>query len=140
MGDTVDSDADRAAVARATTELLAAVNASDVGRVLAVWADDGVLMPPHHASVHGRLALEEYFRDLFSRSRFRFSFGSSEIQLAGDVAFERVTYTAVAWPASGGSPSEDRGKGLHVYSRQHDGSWKLAQDIWNSDHPAKPQE
>jgi hypothetical protein len=29
---------------------------------------------------------------------------------------------------------EDVGKGLHVYGRQSDGSWKLTHDIWNSDH------
>ena len=38
--------------------------------------------------------MEEYFRQLFSRSRFRFT--SSEIQIANDMAFERVTYIAEA--------------------------------------------
>jgi len=39
------------------------------------------------------------------------------------------------WPLEGGPVVQDRGKGLHVYRRQPDGSWKLAQDIWNSDNP-----
>jgi len=55
--------------------------------------------------------------------------------VAGDVAIERVEYTASAWPAEGGPPVQDVGKGVHVYRRQTDGSWKLAQDIWNSDNP-----
>jgi uncharacterized protein (TIGR02246 family) len=127
------AEGNRAAIKRTTAELLAAVNASDADRCLAVWADDGVLMPPNHPSVQGREALGEYFRNLFSRAKFQFSFTSSEIQLAGDTAFERVTYTAVVWRGSDALPVEDVGKGLHVYRRQPDGLWKLTQDIWNSD-------
>lgn len=128
------ADNDRAAIMRTTAALLAAVNASDADRCSAVWAADGVLMPPHHPSVQGRQAIGEYFRSLFSRSRFKFRFTSSRIHLAGDTALERVTYTATIWPGGDASPIEDVGKGLHVYGRQPDGSWKLTQDIWNSDH------
>ena len=127
------ADADRAAIMKTTAELLAAVNASDADRCLAVWASDGVLMPPHHPSVHGHQAIAEYFRNLFSRSKFRFTFTSSHIHVTGDIALERVAYTAVIWPGVDASPIDDVGKGLHVYGRQSDGSWKLTQDIWNSD-------
>ena len=127
------AEADRAAIMRTTAELLAAVNTSDADRCLAVWAADGVLMPPHHPSVQGRAAIGQYFRSLFSRGKFRFTFTSSKIHLAGDTALERVTYTAIIWPESDASPREDVGKGLHVYERQPSGSWKLTQDIWNSD-------
>jgi ketosteroid isomerase-like protein len=99
-------------------ELLAAVNASDVDRCLAVWAADGVLMPPHHPSVQGREAIAEYFRNLFSRGTFTFAFTSSHLQLAGDIALERVTYTAIFRSGHGTSRMEDAGKGLHVYGRQ----------------------
>jgi uncharacterized protein (TIGR02246 family) len=134
--DSLNADADRAAIARVMAELLEAVNASDVARLIAVWAEDGVLMPPNQPSVQGRRALEEHFRRVFSHSRFEFTFTSSDIELAGNAAFERLTYTARAWPAGSRSPIEDRGKGLHVYRRQADGSWKLVRDIWNSDQPA----
>lgn len=129
------SSADMAAVAHATTALLNAVNASDLTGVLAAWCDEGVLMPPHHPSVHGRAALERYFRGLFANRRFAFVFTFSQIEVIGGIALERVEYRASAWPAEGGAPVHDVGKGLHVYRRQTDGSWKLAQDIWNSDTP-----
>jgi uncharacterized protein (TIGR02246 family) len=129
------TDVDRAAIMRTTAELLAAVNASDADRCLAVWAPDGVLMPPHHPSIQGHHAIVEYFRSLFSRSKFRFTFTSFHLNLIGDTAIECVTYTAMIWPAGEASPIEDVGKGLHVYRRQPDGSWKLTQDIWNSDQP-----
>jgi uncharacterized protein (TIGR02246 family) len=129
------AEADRAAILKSSSDLLSAVNAGDVDRVLAVWAEDGVMMPPHHPSVEGRDQLASYFRNLFSQFRFEFVFTSSAIQIEGDLAVERVTYTASALPLAGGPPLGDAGKGLHVYGRQRDGTWKLVKDIWNSDRP-----
>jgi uncharacterized protein (TIGR02246 family) len=131
------ADVDRAAITSTTAELLAAVNASDANRCMAVWAADGVLMPPHHPSVQGHQAIVEYFRSLFSRSKFSFTFTSSHIHLAGDTALEHVTYTAIIWPRGDNSLIEDAGKGLHVYRREPNGSWKLTHDIWNSDQAAR---
>jgi ketosteroid isomerase-like protein len=129
------TDTDRAEVTRTSARLLAAVNASDADRCSAVWTADGVLMPPHHPSVQGHPAILQYFRNLFSRSRFRFAFTSSHIHIEGDTALERVTYTATIWPGDDAPPIEDVGKGVHVYRRQPNGSWKLTYDIWNSDQP-----
>ncbi len=129
------ADIDRTEVARTTAELLAAVNTSSADRCAAVWAADGVLMPPHHPSVLGHEAIVQYFRSLFLRSKFKFTFTSSDIHLAGDTALERVTYTATIWPGDDAAPIEDVGKGLHVYRRQPNGLWKLTYDIWNSDQP-----
>jgi uncharacterized protein (TIGR02246 family) len=124
-----------ATIARATSELLRAVNASDVAGVLAVWSEDGVLMPPHHPSVHGRPAIERYFRELFARTRFIFTFTSCHVHVSGDTAFARVEYVVSARPTHGGSEVRDVGKGLHVYRRQPNGAWQLAIDVWNSDIP-----
>jgi uncharacterized protein (TIGR02246 family) len=127
------ADVDRAAIQNTTAELLAAVNASDVDRCSAVWASDGVLMPPHHPAVSGHEAIVQYFRNLFSQSKFRFTFTSPQIHVVGDTAFEHVTYTAIMWPGGDRDPIDDVGKGLHVYVRQPNGAWKLTHDIWNSD-------
>jgi ketosteroid isomerase-like protein len=125
-------DSEASAVARATAALLNAVNGSDIAGVLVVWSDEGILMPPHHPAVHGRVEIERYFERIFRKSRFRFSFTSSHIEVCGGIAFERVDYTVSVYPESG-PQTRDAGKGLHVYRRQPDGSWKLALDIWNSD-------
>jgi uncharacterized protein (TIGR02246 family) len=140
----VDSDdeqsgrerSEREAIAAMTSALLRAVNASDLAGVLAVWSDDGVMMPPHHPSVHGRAAIERYFKELFEQRRLSFSFTSSHIQLSGDVAFERVEYQASISSIGNSPEARDVGKGVHVYRREPDGSWKLAVDIWNSDQPS----
>jgi uncharacterized protein (TIGR02246 family) len=127
--------ADRSAIEAATANLLDAVNSADVSRVMSVWSEDGILMPPHHAAVHGRSAIESYFRELFERSRFKFVFTASAISIDGNTAIERVSYTAEAWRDGSKTPVADRGKGLHVYKREAGGTWKLAIDVWNTDIP-----
>src|SRR5258708_26598761 len=82
-------DAERATIRRITSEILAAVNTSDHERLLAVWADDGVLMPPNRPAVQGREALERHFREVFTERRFRVSFSPRGGPLARDVALVR---------------------------------------------------
>ena len=127
------SDADRAAIAQVSARLLQAVNASDLAAIVAVWSNEGVMMPPDKQAVNGRAAIESYFRQLFSSSRFRFQFTASDIQVVGDVASERVSYVAEAWRDGASAPSHDRGKGIHVFRRLPNGAWVLSVDIWSSD-------
>ena len=126
---------DLRAIETATAALLLAVNGRDVDRLLDVWAEDGVLMPPNHAAVHGRAAIEAYFRQLFQRAALEFEFTDSVIVVDGNIAIQRLTYTAEVWAGGSEIGFRDRGKGLHVYSRQPGGAWKLQLDIWNSDVP-----
>ena len=127
------SDADRTAIARASARLVEAVNGSDVAGVIAVWADDGVMMPPDRPSVRGRQAIEESFRQLFSHSRFHFQFTASEIQVVGDIASEHITYVAEAWLDGASQSTRSHGKGLHLFRRASGGAWTLAADLWNSE-------
>jgi uncharacterized protein (TIGR02246 family) len=126
---------DHAAVHAVAEALRTAVNAGDVGGVLECWAPDGVLMPPHHPTVHGHAAIAEYFRGVFATRRLAFTFTGWNVILLSDAALERLTYTVVATSVTAGRSADDVGKGLHVYTRQPGGRWRLTQDIWNSDRP-----
>lgn len=121
------------AIREATAALVRAVNGSDVDAVMAVWDPSGTLMPPGHSSVHGQQAIRAYFERLFQRSRFTFEFAPSQLNLDGCTAIEYVQYSASAESLDGAETHTDRGKGVHVYRRASDGSWKLLLDIWSSD-------
>jgi uncharacterized protein (TIGR02246 family) len=113
--------------------LLAAVNAADVDGVLACWAPDGVMCPPHHPAVRGHDAIAAYFRKVFATRRLTFRFTDSHVAAVDGLAVERLAYTAVAVALEGGAEVRDTGKGLHVYHRAPDGRWLITHDIWNSD-------
>jgi uncharacterized protein (TIGR02246 family) len=127
-----DHSRDVEAVHALSEKLRAAVNRSDVGGIGACWASDGVMLPPNHPAVAGRNAIQDYFTHVFASRRLTFTFTQSVVAVYGDVAIERLHYTATA-RASDGETSEDAGKGIHVCTRLADGAWQLAQDIWNSD-------
>src|SRR5262245_30597367 len=116
------------AIHQATAALLRAVNTSDLEAVMALWDDNGVLIPPGHALVEGHEAIRAYFADLFRRYRFEFAFTASEVNADGALAVERVVYSATVWSLEGGTSQRDRGKGLHVYRQLEGGSWKLVMD------------
>jgi ketosteroid isomerase-like protein len=35
-------------------------------------------------------------------------------------------------PRAGGEAVEEHYRGLHIYRRQPDGTWRIAQEIWNT--------
>lgn len=130
---------DHAAIHQVAVALLTAVNAGDVDGILACWTADGVMMPPHHPAVLGRAAIADHFRGVFAGRRLSFTFTASDVVSDGDMAIERLDYTAESTPLDGGAATTDAGKGLHVYARGREG-WQLTHDIWNSDRPLPMRE
>jgi ketosteroid isomerase-like protein len=59
----------------------------------------------------------------------------SEVEFADNIAVETYTGRLVVTPVAGGESLTDVIKGVHIYERQADGSWKLTKDVWNSDLP-----
>jgi ketosteroid isomerase-like protein len=54
---------------------------------------------------------------------------------SGDLAYESAT-NAVTAAAPGGKLVTESNKGIVVWKKQPDGSWKCAADIWNAEAPA----
>ena len=77
----------------------------------------------------------EWIRDFLSQYTASLSYTSSDITVSGDWAIERFAGTLTLTPVGGGDPMEEPLKGIHVYRRGDDGSWKMVYDVWNSDTP-----
>lgn len=128
-----DPRADEAAVRREGEAYLAALRTNDIDSIAAHWTDSMIVMPPNTPMLRGREAVRAWVVAFLEQSRFvdgRFT--ESAITVSGDLAVERVAFSLTVRPVSGGDPMVDVGKGLHVYQRQADGSWRLAMDIWNA--------
>ena len=57
---------------------------------------------------------------------------------SGDLAVEPYAGTATFTPKAGGESMQEAVKGLHIYRRQADGSWKMTHDVWNTDASPPP--
>ena len=134
---TSNPEADRQAIAQLRDREIALFGKGNIDEVLAVFTDDLVLMPPNEPVRVGKQEARSWLEQTYKQFKIDGTYNSSsDLTVAGDWAFERMTFTLKLTRAGGGAAVQDVGKAVHVYRRQADGTWKIAQDIWNSDKPA----
>jgi ketosteroid isomerase-like protein len=131
----VDVEADAAAVRLVFEESTAALNAGATA-ILEFTTEDAVVMYAGEPAAIGKEAIrarQQAFRDQFTFEEIRFV---DEVVVSGDWAFVRWAGTGTVTPKDGGEPGEFNRKGITLYQRQPDNSWKGARVIWNSNLPA----
>jgi ketosteroid isomerase-like protein len=128
-----DIEADIAAV-NAVRELEVATLASGEANT-AYIAADAVLMPPNEPAVSGSDAIDAWVSDFVAQFTGSVNYTSSQVTVSGDWAIEHYAGTMTLTPVGGGDSTEEVLKGIHVYRREADGSWKMVYDVWNSDAP-----
>ena len=127
---------DAAATIRGGTEAwVKAYNAGNADAVVALYAEDAVVMPPGAPLVRGHAALRQFFvKDIAGAQAagVAFGFGAvNEVGVSGDLAWHSGTY--VVKDKSGATV--DTGKYLETW-RKSGGKWRIIRDMWNSDGPA----
>lgn len=122
-------------VAKVRTAYQAAVMAKDAKAIAALYAEDGVEMPPNEAAAKGRAAIQKFNQGLFDMFNPKLSITSTDTRVAGDWAYDVGTFTQTLTPVKGGVPIKDTGKYV-VLLKRAGGQWWLAYAIYNSDLPA----
>jgi len=132
-------EVDTAAVVEAINEVRerewAALSSGDIDGLLAVFANDAVMMPPEAPMVSGEMDIREWAQGMADQFTIGGGYTGSEVEVIGDWAVERYTGNLELTVPSGESVAMPV-KGIHVYQRQPDGSWLIVQDIWNINQPA----
>jgi uncharacterized protein (TIGR02246 family) len=126
---------DTAPIDEIRNKYVAAYNAGDAAGVAAVFADDAISMPDHHAPLEGKAAIESYLRDLFGQYSFMIAVTPGETEVLGDVAHEHGTFSITMTPKAGGPALTDNGKYLVILKRGSDGRWLVHHDIDNTNVP-----
>lgn len=129
------TEADMAALQALVDKEIASINDGDVEALLTLVTEDTVCMPPNEPAIVGKEALQKWGQDLLSQFTIELTGSTEEVQVSGDWALQRYSMTVTMTPTAGGESVQENGKGIHIYERQSDGSWKLARDIWNMDNP-----
>lgn len=106
---------------------IAAVNAGELGRLVALMADDAVFLAPGQAP-YGRDHFSAHFASAHQALRVDCHSELEEVVVAGDVAFTRCRDALSVTPRAGGEATRLSGHRLTVYRRQPDGRWLLARD------------
>jgi uncharacterized protein (TIGR02246 family) len=111
---------------------LTAMRAGDAHSAATIYADDAVLMAPAADLVHGRSAIERFWRMGLEAGIQDVQMDVLEITRAGDVVLEIGAY-ALRLVSERGAAVEDHGKYLTVHRVQMDGAWRRTAEIFSPD-------
>jgi len=126
---------DVAAIKAMPAKYEAAYNASDAAALAELHTEEAIRMPPNEPALVGKEAIQSWYQTRFDQFTPQVTVSHEEVEVAGDWAFARGSYTSTQTPKAGGEPVEDSGKFLTISKRQPDGSWKIYRTIYNSDNP-----
>jgi len=120
--------ADQQAIRQASTALESSFNAKDVDKILALYTDNSVFMPPNKPLLRGRPALKQFYDGLLNGGSKDLKITPADVSGHGTLAYESGSYSMT----NGTVP--DRGKYLFIF-RNMNGSWKIEYTSWSSDLP-----
>ena len=118
---------DERAIRDLHTTWIAAVNAGDLARLLALMADDVVFLNPGRAPVR-RDEFPAGFTAAHESSRIHCISEPEEVVVVGDVAYTTSRDSLAVAPRAGGEVVKLAGHRMTIYRKQPDGRWLLARD------------
>ena len=107
--------------------------AGDADALLALFADDPVLMPWGQPAVFGKDAIRPLYQSVFKEYAIRSDTKLMDVEASGDLGYFWCTYRLTATPKAVGKPLEEAGKSVFIVKRGHGGAWKIARLIDNGD-------
>jgi ketosteroid isomerase-like protein len=122
---------------KASMDLAAALRSRDVAKVMAMVADDAVLLPPGRELVGGRKDIEALLKDFLGKNAIELAFSSLGSSGTGNFGFDVGQYELTLKP-EGGTKTKTRGKYLAVLKQDPEEHWRLWYLSWNGSEPAAP--
>lgn len=135
-------DSDVAAVAKLATDLARAVDAGDFNRIADAYSPAAVYLADGEPIIDRNVgkAVANRWRKTIGSNRAHMEIRVEEVDVSGDIAYDRVTYTvtimprvAALLPGQTGTPRQilRTGRALEVLRRE-DGTWRYYRVMTNS--------
>jgi ketosteroid isomerase-like protein len=109
-------------------------NSGEITKLVTLYAEDAISMPPNAPTIRGRQALQTDFRSFLEANTARHETMVAGIVREGNLAIERARYRLTYKPREGGAEVVETGRHLEC-RRKMDGKWLIVLEIWNSDTP-----
>ena len=127
-----EGDSVKAGVTQMDNAFAEHMKAGHADSVAAFYADNASLMAPNMPAAHGAAAIKAALTSMLAQGKpTAFTLTPQEVSANGPMAIERGRYVF------GSAMGVDSGKYL-VHWHKIGGTWKIVDDIWNSDNPAMP--
>jgi len=133
---------DQKAIAQLQQREIEANIAFDVQKLVTLYAEDVVLLPPGQAPIKGLDALHSYYaeaqKELGNTEILGYEETWDEVQISGEWAYQWGTITERTQAASGAKEITTTVHAMRILHRQPSGDWLIARAIWNPAPQAAP--
>jgi uncharacterized protein (TIGR02246 family) len=131
----MESDSARVAIEAQVARFTAAFGSRQADGMAALYAPNGVVMPPDMPAISGRDNIRAGFEAMFAPmpEGATLALRIDAVTANGPIAVERGMWT-ITMPGPDGTSTEAHGKYL-VEWQKTEGEWLMVSDIWNNDAP-----
>lgn len=113
-----------------------ALNNGSTDAALALYAEDGVFMPPYSQSAVGREAVRKAYDKVFQELKFDVRFTISElVVVAPGWAFVRTNSAGTTGHASTGRTTAEANQELFIFRKDGDRKWRIARYSFSPTNP-----
>jgi len=124
---------DEAAVRQLHDEVIAALNALDLDKLLSLHTDNIILMEPDMPTITGRAEVMQLFKKFQEHKLvYKLSYTIDEVEVFGERAFVRGQVTKQI-TQNNQSPIRETGKFITLSKKQDDGRWLRTHVMVNND-------
>ena len=124
---------DEAAVRQLHDEVIAALNALDLDKLLSLHTDNIILMEPDMPTITGKAEVMQLFKKFQEQKLvYKLSYTIDEVEVFGERAFVRGQVTKQI-TQNNQSPIRETGKFITLSKKQDDGRWLRTHVMVNND-------
>ena len=126
------SNPDVGAILQIAQDFSEAYRAGDAKRVASFYSPNVIYMAQGMPNHEGKDLIEQLYKDLFSKYGGTVAVHIDEVEVFGDMAFDRASFTVTLTAKDGGKVTETKGRLLEVL-RKEDGKWKSFRVMANTE-------
>lgn len=116
-----------------------ALNDGSTDEALALYANDGVFMPPYSPSAVGKEAVRKAYDKVFQELKFDVKFTIAElVVMAASWAYVRTNSAGTTGHASTGKTTAEANQELFIFRKDGDGAWRIARYSFSPTNPPAP--
>jgi len=131
--------ADEKAIRDMETAWVKEFAAKDMDKIVAHYADDGMVLLSNAPTMSGKDAIRAGMKDAIADPKFSLDLKTAKVYVSkDDLAYSQGTYSTIATDPKTKKLMTETGRYVEVYKKQSDGSWKIVEDINSPDAPAAP--
>lgn len=130
----VDTKEESEKLMQASRDWSTAANSRDIEKIMNYWTDDAILYSAGEPELKGKKAIREMVTASMNDKNFNISWEpiSAEVSESGDMGY-LLEKSKITMKDSTGKEKIMTFKGVTIWKKQKDGSWKNAIDIMSPD-------